>query len=114
MKQIRHIPTAPGIQDLTGLDIRYWEEQIAQYRADLKGYAYAQDRSNYCTELKEVEEEIKLALRQSDDEIRVAGTGVSLLEKMNDKFWEQRKMKSLLRTEDQVYAATVGLVNKQT
>ena len=106
-EQISHISTAPGIQDLTGLDMRYWEEQIEQYRADLKGYAYAQDRSNYYAELKGVEEEIKFALRKSDGETRVAGTrpaetrGVSQLEKMTDKFWGQRKMMSSARTEDQ-------------
>ena len=50
--------------------MQYWEEEIARYRADEKGYAYAEDINNYCTELKGVEEEIKLALTRTDDELR--------------------------------------------
>ena len=34
----RDIPRATRIQDMRGVEMRYWEEQIAQYRADKKGY----------------------------------------------------------------------------
>ena len=59
-------PRAPRLQDLTGIDMRYREEDIARYRADKKGYTYAKDKNNYYTELKGVEEEIKIALDEID------------------------------------------------
>ena len=46
--------------------MRYWEEQIAQYRADQKGYEYAKDKANYYAELKGVEGEIKHSQEQID------------------------------------------------
>ena len=55
------VPRAPRLKDLRGLDMQWWEEDIARYRADQKGYAYAKDINNYYAELKGVEDEIKAA-----------------------------------------------------
>ena len=50
--------------------MRYWEEDIARYRADKKGYTYAKDKNNYNAELKGVEEEIRRALEEIDGKLR--------------------------------------------
>ena len=62
--KLSEVPRAPRIQDLRGVDMQWWEEDIARYRADKKGYAYAKDANNYYAELKGVEEEIKVALER--------------------------------------------------
>ena len=65
-KKRSNIPRAPRIQDLTVSDMRYWEEDIARYRADKKGYTYAKNKNNYYAELKGAEKEIKIALDGTD------------------------------------------------
>ena len=44
--------------------MQWWEEDIAQYRADKKGYTCAKDINNYYAELKGVEDEIKAPLER--------------------------------------------------
>ena len=58
-------------------DIRYCEEGLPRYRTDKKGYKYANDKTNYYAELKEVENKIKLALRNMDGELSGAVSGVA-------------------------------------
>ena len=53
---------------LRGIEIQWWEEDIARYRADKKGYAHAKDINNYYAEPKRVEDEIKLALEKGSSE----------------------------------------------
>ena len=55
---------APKIHELRGIDMQWWEVDIARYRADKKGYAYAREINKYYAELKGVEDEIKLALER--------------------------------------------------
>ena len=59
---IIEVPRAPRIQDLRGVDMQWWEEVIARYRADKKYDKY--DINNYYAELKGVEDEIKAALER--------------------------------------------------
>ena len=39
--------------------MQWWEEDIASYRAEQKGYTYAKDINNYHAEPKGIEDEIK-------------------------------------------------------
>ena len=55
---IIEVPRAPRIQDLRGVDMQWWKKDIARYRADQKGYAYAKIINNYYAELKGVGDEI--------------------------------------------------------
>ena len=44
-QHIENIPRAPRIYELTGVDMMHWEEDIARYRADRKGYAYTKEKT---------------------------------------------------------------------
>ena len=71
--------------------MRYWEEDIARYRADKKGYTYAKDKNNYHAELKGVEEEIKRALEEIEGKLRGLESGVTTTDKAESVDVQERK-----------------------
>ena len=58
------IPRTQQVHEKTGIDMLYWEEEIAAYRTTKKGFAYGMYQTAFQIELKAVIDEIEISRKK--------------------------------------------------